>query len=90
MALNLMHYRFPIKVFPDFQVSHVGLSALLSGRFGETIEDFKFTLKAGDRNARKASSQVVRAIKYKTIENKRFIHPDSQLTREMNYINFRN
>jgi len=62
-----------------FQVSHVGLSSLLSGRFGETIEDFKYSLKKSDPTEKEALSQVIRAIDQKAIENKRFIHPDSQL-----------
>jgi len=68
-----------VETLYELQVSHVGLSSLLSGRFGETIEHFKCSLKKRDPNEKEALSQAVSAIEQNAIENKRFIHPDSQL-----------
>jgi len=79
MGLNTMHNGFSVNVFHEPQVSHVGLSALLSGRFGETIEHFKCSLYTRDPNEKEALSQALSAIEQKAIENRRFIHPDSQL-----------
>jgi len=61
------------------QVSHAGLCALLYGRFGETIEDFFILLKEGHPSDKEDRLRMVRAIEHKAAENRRFIHPDSQL-----------
>jgi len=80
-----LNIELSVETFYDLQVSHVGLSSLLFGRFGETIENFEFSLEKSDPTEKEALSQVVSAIQHKTIENKRFIHPDSQLPEDPPY-----
>jgi len=65
--------------FNILQVSHAGLCALLCGKFCDTIEDFWFSLKEEHPSDREDRLRLLRAIEKKAAENRRFIHPDSQL-----------